>query len=84
MRRVAVFTVRTKDLLSLLRLCTASTLSQFDWDTSAPFVRYSTPLQELTPLSDSRVFPPRCSPIVAADLEVPPIAIALSIGVSAV
>ena len=42
LRRVAALTRRTKDLASSVRSSAASVLSVSDWDTSAPFMRYST------------------------------------------
>ena len=40
--RGAAFTVRTKGLVSWLRSSAASALSVSGWDTSAPFLGYST------------------------------------------
>ena len=42
LRRVAAFTVRTKDLVSSLRPWAASVLLSCDWDTSTPFCEYIT------------------------------------------
>ena len=42
LRRVAVFTVRTKDSVSRLRSCATVALPVSVWDTSAPFPGYST------------------------------------------
>jgi hypothetical protein len=64
LRRVAAFTVRTNDLVSWLRACAASVLSVSGWDTSAPFLGYSTlSLGSLTTSKLSGFLHLRCVPL---------------------
>ena len=56
-RRVAVFTVRTKDSVSRLRSWAATALSVSGWDTSAPFPGHSTLSPGAHSTSNLSVFP---------------------------
>ena len=69
LRLVAAFTLRTNDLVSSLRSWAASALLTRDWR-SAPFMTYSTLVQELALPAQSLGFPnPLMCPICAGGLQ---------------
>ena len=70
LRRVAVFTVRTKDSVSRLRSCAAVALPVSVWDTSAPFPGHSNPQSGSSiHLKSLGFFYPLGCPIVADGLQ---------------